>query len=537
MTTPITITLGLNPWLQIKNAFGEEFLRYVLVKDDIPDELSINSLTPEQNRAFQALLQYSNLASRCEHQIERSDIFGRLFLYVDELGATTAEHLRISCGGAAPEIHEDDPVTHHVLKVAAELYASFLVGLSSYLVSGYFDHSVLISIRPSLTESCRLILQDQSLSKLFPGAGHANVQDADELYSIRSEVFFTAFTSGYLSLAALPGSVCVAAWRNCLIAGRIELNHFLHETKLILGKVRNLADGLEIEVPLVVGLSNIALEDSVAVELEKAQIVHSNSHLAKGIFGLAEAVEKSEVLLVMQAPLRVVSVQRRRGKEDPYAKFDKAWKDYRQKRQDEILAVRFSMVLASKDALLSPIPTFEVMFNPLEMNTGGWGNSSPTSPTPAAAIDAEVARRIEDWSGKISAVELRSIRIGVRRLISAVTSRFDPGDALVDAVICWENLFGASGEAVFRVTGAMAKILEADDSNRRNTLVKVLKKIYGVRSDLVHGNQKDYSDDVLRSNSDKAIRYALDVMRIVLTNSDLMAQPDSTSRGTFVLLN
>lgn len=49
----------------------------------------------------------------------------------------------------------------------------------------------------------------------------------------------------------------------------------------------------------------------------------------------------------------------------------------------------------------------------------------------------------------------------------AASFRSDPGDRLIDAVIGWENLYASGqGESTFRISGALAWLLEPDASAR-----------------------------------------------------------------------
>jgi Apea-like HEPN len=75
------------------------------------------------------------------------------------------------------------------------------------------------------------------------------------------------------------------------------------------------------------------------------------------------------------------------------------------------------------------------------------------------------------------------------RTISALLEREEAQDALIDAVIALENLFGsanATGEVVFRVTTAAAHLLEPDPA-KRTAKRKKLSKIYDARSKVIHG--------------------------------------------------
>ena len=82
--------------------------------------------------------------------------------------------------------------------------------------------------------------------------------------------------------------------------------------------------------------------------------------------------------------------------------------------------------------------------------------------------------------------------MAARRLVSAISLRTDRADALIDAVMVWENLVGTTTETSFRVTAALAKLNENDRSGRRD-VQKKLQSLYSLRSRVVHGDEADLS--------------------------------------------
>jgi hypothetical protein len=60
--------------------------------------------------------------------------------------------------------------------------------------------------------------------------------------------------------------------------------------------------------------------------------------------------------------------------------------------------------------------------------------------------------------------------------------------AFIDAVIAWENLFGTGDtqELAYRVSMTMASIM-SDDVNKRIRLQREIKRLYSLRSRVVHG--------------------------------------------------
>src|SRR5699024_9636301 len=78
---------------------------------------------------------------------------------------------------------------------------------------------------------------------------------------------------------------------------------------------------------------------------------------------------------------------------------------------------------------------------------------------PTHELSASDFKRVHEWSTLVRNKHVPSIDIGMRRLLSASTMRADPIDAFVDAVVCWENMFGVHTETTFRVTASIAKLL------------------------------------------------------------------------------
>ncbi len=162
--------------------------------------------------------------------------------------------------------------------------------------------------------------------------------------------------------------------------------------------------------------------------------------------------------------------------------------------------------LASSDtaAPAGPIETWSTFVLPFQ---GGFGYSQSTLPdTVQAAVNLEVSD-LEEWARTIEAAHSPTVDIAATRLVSAVARRRDRVDALIDAVMVWENLLGTSTEVTFRVTAALAKSLEPDPS-RRSSLRKSLADIYGIRSRIIHGAAVEQSkaNDAARQAIDAAVR-------------------------------
>ncbi len=177
--------------------------------------------------------------------------------------------------------------------------------------------------------------------------------------------------------------------------------------------------------------------------------------------------------------------------------------------------------LAALLALGRETPTrwvWQWTLSPLEFGRGFVGQPAepasmgePASPPP---LTQEQTADLAAWASRVAARYDPSIAVAVRRTLSAVTERSrNAEDALIDAVIAWENLFGTGGtsEMVFRITTALAILLEPDPFARAE-LRSDLCKVYSLRSKVTHGGEvkpKDHLDE----RKDQAIDVAIVAMR------------------------
>jgi len=97
----------------------------------------------------------------------------------------------------------------------------------------------------------------------------------------------------------------------------------------------------------------------------------------------------------------------------------------------------------------------------------------------------------------------------------------------------WENLVGTSAETTFRVTAALAKLLEADKSKRR-TLRKELAELYEIRSRVVHGTTIE--DRSITDAADRSLKYAVQALRKFYEVRPEWLSLNSTERADRLLL-
>jgi hypothetical protein len=190
--------------------------------------------------------------------------------------------------------------------------------------------------------------------------------------------------------------------------------------------------------------------------------------------------------------------------------------------------------LASKETAdpSVPLPTWSMLLLPFQ---NGFSYSQFLVPgrTKSDADLTGEAHRLEEWARILEASHAGSIDTAARRIVSASSRRLDRSDALIDAVMVWENLFGSGTEITFRVTGAIAKALESDPSKRR-TLKKALADVYRVRSRVVHGDAVKAEE--VNDAATLAIDIAIRILRFCYRRGSDWLALSSSERADFMLL-
>lgn len=113
--------------------------------------------------------------------------------------------------------------------------------------------------------------------------------------------------------------------------------------------------------------------------------------------------------------------------------------------------------------------------------------------------------------------------IAVARATMMVSRITDHVDALIDGVIVWENLFGtgATQELGYRVSLNMACVL-TDDGCERIALQSEIKKLYDIRSRIIHGGYHPSSSEATKLRRRVQELTLSSLQRILATHPQLL---------------
>lgn len=197
--------------------------------------------------------------------------------------------------------------------------------------------------------------------------------------------------------------------------------------------------------------------------------------------------------------------------------------------------IRLGLILACPNLRPILVTTWQVIVDPFSPHNGtGWRDVSRTPGLVPTLLTEEQMEEWGNWAKKIEEYRIPSIGVAIRRMLMAIAERNTPEDVLVDAVIVWENLFGAKSETTFRISSSLAWLLGDSKEDRLSRQARY-KKIYRHRSDVVHG-VATINMDRLQEVSNEAVQISIDALRAVFgEHAELLAHKTSEERSLHVL--
>ncbi|MFJ3022508.1 hypothetical protein ACIPH4_16405 [Streptomyces tendae] len=454
---------------------------------------------------------------------------------------SNASVLREACGGEMemPQWIEGDEVHRILIGYARDAYPAFLINRpdEEWVMGGFFYHA---DERESV-DFCRAVLRDAQLRYLFPEFVERDPDELDHaaLRRVDSLLYFEPGQGGSYQLPLLASHLVNSSYTRCVVTGDDSFASYMDAVERNLADARAMAAGRTAKLPVVLGFSNIALSGIDRIELPSG---HLRRVTAIDACFLPSQVSV-DALLVLDVPVKIAVKARhpKNNEEHGHEVWDRAQKSFREWRnslQWQVDCHRLAFMLADSDTHRSgAIQILQVAVNPLLGSaTAWWSDSRVQTSAVEVSIDAGRVDDVRYWVENVTEQHPRSLRVAMRRILSAASTRTDPMDSLVDAVLAWENMFSDSPETSLRVCGSLALLLEPLDRDRRRELVRELTGIYSTRSAIVHGNAREPSTDTVYADGDRALEVAVEAMRRLYKNPELLKSQNASARGKDVLL-
>lgn len=528
----------------LQHALGPELLRYIL---NVNEDVSFDSvvLSPAQTQTALALQGWTGLQLGATGNVADFMQVSALSQYVEAADTSVANFFRQMSGGSVDSAATTgDRLIDALGELAADIWPIFLAtppreGLATFWMSmpiGMYNH-------PAAARAVDAFLMDADLMKLFPFP--PPTPPSGPRPGLQAGMGFDSLVvcngqSGSLSLTnVLGGLVSVAAFRLLMTGNPLSLSGMMPHFANAVGQLRDLALGREVQMPAIVGFAGVILpEGAPPLDLANGRLRRANTVDRALFMGGSASVQ---TVYETTFPCRIYSVREHVFTDDdadPFAhmrKYETRIQAGYRMFAHSLDLVRLSLLLASPAS--SPWLMREVSRYVSDLTTPGgsrsWDGSSAS--TPSYELAAEEYKKVQQWLAVITQKHSASLDIGMRRLLSAATSRTDPSDGFVDAVICWESLFGTQAETSFRVTASIAKLLESRSIEGRAELHKELKNLYGKRSRLVHGGPEPTAEEI-ETLKQRAVEISVACLRAFYQERDDLIPLPSEARGSRILL-
>ncbi|WP_462151457.1 hypothetical protein [Pseudoalteromonas xiamenensis] len=409
------------------------------------------------------------------------------------------------CGGGFPVIKTEDKILSFLSDICIREYPNLLVKSSTPSHHQYLNSNIGIG---DYEEFIKLVKAD-------PLDGITN-----KLEGLEYAFTFTT-TDGlefYTQVCTACGIIVSRAFQNACNKMSYDLESLLVELEESLNSLRKLSEGEEIIYSTFVGIKGLNFDGFDCLDLGGATLrqiddisnpsPHTNSiivqHTVDG--GQYYSGHVFEILhkLAIRESTATKSYTMNRAVYDEQDRLIDSFK----------FAVIFTLL---EDRGIST--GFSESGFPL-IQPGNYSNGD-RRPLKYLTINAKDAEDVSSWFSCLSETDLSHVQVPLKRLKYAIFERHQSEDSIVDAIISWEGMFSEAFETTFKVTGSISKYLS--DKESREEFLSRLKKLYGLRSDLVHGKKSNLmeKEDIEELRSE-VIKIGLNCLKKLLKDEGLL---------------
>ncbi|MGY1681984.1 hypothetical protein [Geodermatophilus sp. SYSU D01176] len=528
---------------QLRAYLGDDFLRYVL---NIPAEVAMDNFVSHASAPqaqvvveLATLLQPALTANDDTAAMQVPLLLGQ---YLTEAGQGVPTLLRRHAGGALPPPpSSSDPVLRQLLTQLQEAYSLLLLPVDRFmhrpsLSSLTFNH-------PGRADLEAAVLADPALGKLFTAEHEGS--------GWMGNVFRSTGQGGSVQLWGFADQQIVIAWEWArLDVATPSFEAVADKLAVSLRTLRRAIQGKSTTVPVRLGLTGVLLPPETAVLDFGWASIRRVAEQDRAIIrrtGLAGTLQTTtsdgtnvvidyagDVVVSFEVPYKVVI---REDDFDVLTPWPAELTELQGRVWQELENLRLGLALEQEDQPALVVLSWQLTLDPLASAAAPAWVDTRRAPNlvPRQLTDADVAAW-QKWSGLLRQHRTKSTAIAIRRMLQALSERTQQDDVLVDAVVVWENLFGATQETTFRITTALAWLLGTDADDRAARQVRY-KKLYDLRSKIVHGSDK-LKEAAVPPAAQEAVQISLAALREVLAvRQDLLQEKDSAHRANRLLLD
>jgi pimeloyl-ACP methyl ester carboxylesterase len=384
------------------------------------------------------------------------------------------------------------------------------------------------------------VLNDPDLSRLF-------VEETEGGGWI-SMPYRSTGSGGSVQLWSLPDILLTGAWWRGQLTNDCGREALADELVVLVDLVRRAARGETCEVKALVAFTGIVLDAVDGIELPFGILRPIRDHerelappsLEGRVSHTTAAGDSVTASYAGDVVLETTMDYRLKVKAavlDGSSEWPTDLRSY-EKVEANVDSIRLASLLASDaDAMLTLVPTWRMVFDPLSWGPlQSWSDPRVGPSIAPRRLTPPATEEFAGWTKAVHGHRQPSFDVALRRTISASALRVDQVDALVDLVIAWENLFGSrQGEPTLRISAALAWLL-GSDAKQREDIRSQVTKIYGLRSDIVHGNRLVRPDEAVEALT-AARKLTLSALRLLFRErTGVLALRNGDERSRVLIL-
>jgi hypothetical protein len=348
---------------------------------------------------------------------------------------------------------------------------------------------------------------------------------------------------GGVQLWTLSSTLLSSAWAIACLNSRVPtIDEFLSAVQSNVLILKTALAGKKATIPARVGLTGVLLPEGLdEIELgwgrirrsdERDAVFVKSTSLTGQLTGTNEAGETAvinysgDLVLELDVPYAVSTKEW-----DPTTPWPEELLISSQALVEAVENVRLGLVLAFPERRVVVHTSWTVQIDPLVQGRfAGWNNVTTAVGLMPTQLTKQQVNEWKTWTSRIGKHRIPTIGVAIRRMLASVAERRSMDDVLVDAVIVWENLFGATTETTLRVSSSLAWLLGTSSADRKLRLEQY-KKIYGFRSRVVHGTPT-IDQEKLNEYGMQAVQISIDALRAVFDKRvELLKIPNSEKRS------
>lgn len=510
-------------------ALGTKLLSYVL---DLPEnEVKVlletgGLITPEHVQVIEALKDFTNeiIEQRKDNQVIEDNDLMRMSFALTKDNHHIFNNIRKQIKNTTNGKRYSDPLMQVISKMCIECIPILLLpkkrsNLRFMLDIPFFTGRIF-------DDFCDALMSDPEVSEIFPKIeGYKNnsyriTTSTGRSNSLQIITFYKLLIQNSYTLMRMRNQIGITDFLNCA-----EEN---------LSMIRKSIRGEKIKVPIILLFKGAWIPPKIKIKALNGTITSLHGGIEDIIYAEGLPPNFSDQKNAGFIYIAEVDYKISISKTMPLDPFD-GWPDgllYDSEKIEKIARnISFSCLMAidrTEPISIDKISSF--IFDPLAYGNSTSWRTNQNNICEAIEMTEEEGESIIKWCNTISEVSDAKILLAKRRLQSALTERINPIDGLIDCVIGLENLFGQRSEIVFSVAIAVSKLLEKDFS-RRKKIFSDVKKIYGLRSSIIHGGEKTLNHDEMMEKRNQVAAYLIQCFKKLYSEHKELLQLSSTERS------